>query len=199
SRQSARRILMALVEMGAPRVTPYLATKGIGAGMAVTGDVHWEMPDALISRTAGPFFDMPAIQQRWPLPQLPTDIFTPSRDETRQAILKTAKHEEILDAFTSGGGVQTSGCEMSEKEKWQLHRKGACFPCVAFALREGGCFKGDSCSHCHFCDAKSAKTRRRQLQQESRRRRRAELARQERTAPKPEPVAPVPEKQLFWL
>ncbi|OLP92752.1 hypothetical protein AK812_SmicGene25410 [Symbiodinium microadriaticum] len=199
SRPSGRRIPMALVDIGAQRVTPYLATKGIGAGMAVTGDLHWEMPDALISRTAGPFFDMPAIEQPWPLPQLPTDIFTPSPDETHQAILKTTKHEEILDAFTSGGEVQTSGREMSEKEKWQLHRKHACFPCVAFALREGGCFKGDSCSHCHYCDANSAKTRRRQLQQESRRRRRAELARQGRTASKPEPVAPVPEKQLFWL
>ncbi|OLP93373.1 Kinesin-like protein KIF3C [Symbiodinium microadriaticum] len=59
-----------------------------------------------------------------------------------------------------------------QEEKLQLHNAGRCHPCVAFALREDGCWKGDECSHCHFCNAATARVRRSQLQSEARRRRR---------------------------
>ena len=54
----------------------------------------------------------------------------------------------------------------------QLHNLGQCFPCIAFALKPAGCFKGDECRHCHFCNAQQAKARRRQLQQAARRQKR---------------------------
>eukprot|EP00435_Cladocopium_sp_Y103_P068807 s1255_g32.t1 len=54
----------------------------------------------------------------------------------------------------------------------QLHNSGQCFPCIAFALKPAGCFKGDECRHCHFCNAEQAKARRRQLQQAARRQKR---------------------------
>ena len=54
----------------------------------------------------------------------------------------------------------------------QLHNSGQCFPCIAFALKPAGCFKGDECRHCHFCNAQQAKARRRQLQQAARRQKR---------------------------
>ena len=54
----------------------------------------------------------------------------------------------------------------------QLHATGQCFPCIAFALKPAGCFKGNQCRHCHLCDAEQAKARRRQLQQAARRQKR---------------------------
>ena len=57
-------------------------------------------------------------------------------------------------------------------ENLRSHQNGTCRPCVAFAFRESGCFKGDACSHCHFCTAEEAAERRRQLQSIARRRRR---------------------------
>ena len=32
-------------------------------------------------------------------------------------------------------------CHCKAAEKWELHRIGQCHPCVAFALKPGGCFK----------------------------------------------------------
>ena len=58
----------------------------------------------------------------------------------------------------------------------QLHLAGKCYPCVAYALKPAGCFKGEACMHCHFCNAKEAKARRRELQQAARRRKRMENA-----------------------
>mmetsp|Transcript_8565 Transcript_8565/g.20353 ORF Transcript_8565/g.20353 Transcript_8565/m.20353 type:complete len:193 (-) Transcript_8565:79-657(-) len=58
------------------------------------------------------------------------------------------------------------------EEKLQLHKRGICHPCVAFALKPGGCWKGDNCSHCHHCSASQAEKRRTQLQAEARRKRR---------------------------
>ncbi|CAE7265056.1 unnamed protein product [Symbiodinium sp. KB8] len=52
----------------------------------------------------------------------------------------------------------------SATEKLQLHQAGQCYPCVAFAFKAAGCYKGESCSHCHFCTASEATARRRQLQ-----------------------------------
>ena len=54
----------------------------------------------------------------------------------------------------------------------QLHNSGQCFPCIAFALKPAGCFKGDECRRCHLCNAEQAKARRRQLQQAARRQKR---------------------------
>lgn len=39
-----------------------------------------------------------------------------------------------------------------------------------------GCFKGEECRHCHFCNAEEAKARRRQLQQAARRQKRRRMA-----------------------
>ena len=58
----------------------------------------------------------------------------------------------------------------------QLHLAGKCYPCVAYALKPAGCFKGEACMHCHYCNAKEAKARRRELQQAARRRKRMENA-----------------------
>ena len=59
-----------------------------------------------------------------------------------------------------------------QRHQLQLHNLGQCFPCIAFALQPAGCFKGDECRHCHFCNAQQAKARRRQLQQAARRQKR---------------------------
>ena len=63
---------------------------------------------------------------------------------------------------------------MPSWQTWQLqlHNRGKCFPCIAFALKPAGCFKGDECRHCHFCNGEQAKARRRQLQQAARRQKR---------------------------
>lgn len=37
---------------------------------------------------------------------------------------------------------------------------------MAFAIRPSGCYKGDQCTHCHFCTAEEAKKRRREIQVE---------------------------------
>ena len=59
-----------------------------------------------------------------------------------------------------------------QRHQLQLHNSGQCFPCIAFALKPAGCFKGDACRHCHLCNAEEAKARRRQLQQAARRQKR---------------------------
>ena len=59
-----------------------------------------------------------------------------------------------------------------QNQQSELHATGRCFPCIAFALKPAGCFKGNQCRHCHLCDAEQAKARRRQLQQQARRQRR---------------------------
>ncbi|OLP98513.1 hypothetical protein AK812_SmicGene19021 [Symbiodinium microadriaticum] len=66
---------------------------------------------------------------------------------------------------------KASAVVRSIPEKMQMHLMGTCHPCVAFALRQGGCFKGDACSHCHFCSAEQATRRREELQVEARARR----------------------------
>ncbi|CAJ1350942.1 unnamed protein product [Effrenium voratum] len=62
---------------------------------------------------------------------------------------------------------QTSAAEMR-----RLHQLNKCYPCVAFALRAEGCFKGENCLHCHHCTADNAIMRRKQLQAQARRKRR---------------------------
>ncbi|CAJ1459831.1 unnamed protein product [Effrenium voratum] len=57
-------------------------------------------------------------------------------------------------------------------ESMRQHITGKCHPCVAFSLRPGGCFKGNNCSHCHFCTADQALQRRRELQIEARHKKR---------------------------
>lgn len=52
----------------------------------------------------------------------------------------------------------------------QKHLSGQCHPCVAFAIRPSGCYKGDTCTHCHFCTAEEAKERRRRIQVEAKER-----------------------------
>ena len=64
------------------------------------------------------------------------------------------------------------GMRQELAENLRLHQNGTCRPCVAFAFREGGCFKGEMCSHCHFCTAEEAAERRKHLQSIARRRRR---------------------------
>ena len=48
---------------------------------------------------------------------------------------------------------------MPSWQTWQLqlHNRGKCFPCIAFALKPAGCFKGDECRHCHFCNGDKPK------------------------------------------
>jgi len=67
-------------------------------------------------------------------------------------------------------------CAAEPPDMLQLHLAGKCYPCVAYALKPAGCFKGEQCMHCHFCNAKEAKARRRELQQAARRRKRRENA-----------------------
>lgn len=53
---------------------------------------------------------------------------------------------------------------------FEKHLSGQCHPCVAFALRPTGCYKGDTCTHCHHCTAEQAKARRREIQLEAKQR-----------------------------
>ena len=82
---------------------------------------------------------------------------------------------------------------LSAAEKWELHRIGQCHPCVAFALKPGGCFKADECTHCHYCTAAQATVRRGKLQAEARRRRRTRQLQQEL------PQQPMLGQGPFWL
>ncbi|CAE7183016.1 hypothetical protein AK812_SmicGene49105 [Symbiodinium microadriaticum] len=68
-------------------------------------------------------------------------------------------------------GTGSSFFTASATEKLRLHKAGQCHPCVAYAFRAAGCYKGDSCSHCHFCTASQATVRRRQLQAAARQQR----------------------------
>mmetsp|Transcript_13510 Transcript_13510/g.32076 ORF Transcript_13510/g.32076 Transcript_13510/m.32076 type:complete len:95 (+) Transcript_13510:87-371(+) len=47
--------------------------------------------------------------------------------------------------------------------KQDMHRAGLCVPCLFFTQKADGCRKGDTCSHCHLCDASEAAARRKQL------------------------------------
>ncbi|CAE7262626.1 unnamed protein product [Symbiodinium sp. CCMP2592] len=83
----------------------------------------------------------------------------------------------------------------SATEKLQLHKAGQCYPCVAFAFKAAGCYKGDSCSHCHFCTASEATQRRRQLQAAARQQRR----KQRPADPGNETTARILAGESFWL
>ena len=78
----------------------------------------------------------------------------------------------IKPRFIEPGHRLQLGDENRQNWQLQLHNSGQCFPCIAFALKPAGCFKGDECRHCHFCNAEQAKARRRQLQQAARRQKR---------------------------
>ncbi|CAE7522047.1 unnamed protein product [Symbiodinium microadriaticum] len=61
-------------------------------------------------------------------------------------------------------------------EKLQFHLAKQCHPCVAFAFKKDRCWKGDACSHCHFCTTEEAKVRRRELQEQARKLKRVRKA-----------------------
>ncbi|CAE7511694.1 unnamed protein product [Symbiodinium necroappetens] len=79
--------------------------------------------------------------------------------------------EAVADSPISLTGTKSAFFTANASEKFQLHKAGQCHPCVAFAYRAGGCYKGDSCTHCHCCTAAEASVRRRQLQEAARRQR----------------------------
>eukprot|EP00439_Symbiodinium_sp_Y106_P075884 s1368_g15.t1 len=58
----------------------------------------------------------------------------------------------------------------------QLHLTKQCHPCVAFAFKKDRCWKGDACTHCHFCTPEEAKVRRRELQEQARKLKRVRKA-----------------------
>ncbi|CAE7241245.1 unnamed protein product, partial [Symbiodinium sp. CCMP2456] len=62
------------------------------------------------------------------------------------------------------------------EEKLQLHLTKQCHPCIAFAFKKDRCWKGDACSHCHFCTTEEAKVRRRELQEQARKLKRVRKA-----------------------
>ena len=83
----------------------------------------------------------------------------------------------------------------SATEKLQLHQAGQCYPCVAFAFKAAGCYKGQSCSHCHFCTASEATARRRQLQAAARQQRRKQRPADQGN----ETTARILAGESFWL
>ena len=83
----------------------------------------------------------------------------------------------------------------SATEKLQLHKAGQCHPCVAFAFKAAGCYKGDGCSHCHFCTASEATERRRQLQAAARQQRRKQRPADQGN----ETTARILAGESFWL
>lgn len=87
--------------------------------------------------------------------------------EPGHLLLEGERQREVLE------GERQRPPELSwQNWQFQLHNSGQCYPCIAFALKPAGCFKGDACRHCHFCNAQQAKARRRQLQQAARRQKR---------------------------
>ena len=96
-----------------------------------------------------------------------------SRGIPRRAEHGCEQHSTLRNS-PSGGPQCNRFAGMCEElaENLRLHENGMCRPCVAFAFREGGCFKGEACSHCHFCTAEEAAERRKHLQSIARRRRR---------------------------
>lgn len=68
-------------------------------------------------------------------------------------MVKTVRNEEVVELA---------------REIMHQHVTGKCHPCVAFSLREGGCFKGNHCTHCHYCTAEQAMHRRAELQAQAR-------------------------------
>ncbi|CAJ1399823.1 unnamed protein product [Effrenium voratum] len=89
------------------------------------------------------------------------------------AMLDKLANSNAASTATAGRPVKEGGAFSAEMG--QLHLEKRCRPCVAFALKPEGCWKGDSCSYCHFCSREEAKSRRQQLQLEARSSRRANL------------------------
>ncbi|CAE7676710.1 unnamed protein product [Symbiodinium sp. CCMP2456] len=100
----------------------------------------------------------------------------------------------VTDSPISPTGTKSAFFTASASEKLQLHKAGQCHPCVAFAYRSGGCYKGDSCTHCHLCTATEATARRRQLQEAARRQRK-----QQKTADQGKMTARILAGEAFWL
>eukprot|EP00439_Symbiodinium_sp_Y106_P044221 s237_g5.t1 len=90
-------------------------------------------------------------------------------------------------------------CNLPEAEKMRRHLVGICHPCVAHALRPGRCYKGSSCSHCHFCSTEQAQKRRKQIQAEGKERKR--IAREMKKVLDEVDVASLPQDvpKSFWL
>ena len=84
-----------------------------------------------------------------------------------------ASHSSNFDC-AEGIRATTASTATNEREPTARRQRSwrHCFPCIAFALKPAGCFKGDECRHCHLCNAEQAKARRRQLQQAARRQKR---------------------------
>mmetsp|Transcript_59891 Transcript_59891/g.140081 ORF Transcript_59891/g.140081 Transcript_59891/m.140081 type:complete len:166 (-) Transcript_59891:120-617(-) len=99
------------------------------------------------------------------------------------------------DSPISPTGTRSAFFTATASEKLRLHKAGQCHPCVAFAYRPGGCYKGDSCTHCHLCTATEATARRKQLQQAARQQRKKRRpADQEKAA-----AARILAGESFWL
>mmetsp|Transcript_1678 Transcript_1678/g.4254 ORF Transcript_1678/g.4254 Transcript_1678/m.4254 type:complete len:108 (+) Transcript_1678:2-325(+) len=73
----------------------------------------------------------------------------------------------------SGDDYAGESRSMSAADKVALHMSGRCIPCLYYTRKDDGCRKGDACSHCHFCTAPQARTRRNRLQHEARKARRS--------------------------
>ncbi|CAL1170212.1 unnamed protein product [Cladocopium goreaui] len=78
--------------------------------------------------------------------------------------LEEASIRELQPPHVLKSSNKISNAKMTTLQK---HLSGECHPCVAFAIRAAGCYKGDSCTHCHFCTAEEAKERRRVIQMEA--------------------------------
>ena len=103
--------------------------------------------------------------------------------------------ESPIPTETTEGTSKSRFFAASPLEKLRLHRAGECHPCVAFAFRAAGCYKGDKCSHCHFCTASQATARRRQLQAAARQKKKQRPADQAKEAATARILAGEP----FWL
>lgn len=95
---------------------------------------------------------------------------------------------DLLGMDASTLSLPRSGRNKIVETNLEKHLARRCHPCVAFAIRPTGCFKGDACSHCHFCTAEEAKQRRREIQIEAKERKKEKKN-----------LMPVVVSSTFWI
>ena len=66
----------------------------------------------------------------------------------------TMSNKIISAAMPCAQAPDAQDVPLSRIAKAELHKHGCCCPCIFHTRKADGCWKGDSCNHCHLCTYK---------------------------------------------